>query len=78
MSKAMKKVAVVGTGTMSHGIAEVRAIHGHEVVLIYVSDDILRSTLEKVKIEPRWTGQERPSEGACRCCLKSHKAHDVL
>ena len=39
MSKAMKKVAVVGTGTMSHGIAEVRAIHGHEVVLIYVSDE---------------------------------------
>jgi len=74
----MKKVAIVGTGTMNHGIAEVYAIHGYEVVLINVSDDMLRSALEKVKTEPRWTSQERPGEGVCRCCLESHKAHDVL
>ena len=49
MSGTIKKVAVVGAGTMGHGIAEVCAIHGYEVVLIDVSDDILRSALEKVK-----------------------------
>jgi len=42
-------VAVVGAGTMGHGIAEVCAIHGYEVVLIDVSDDVLERALERIK-----------------------------
>ncbi len=49
MIKAIKRVAVVGAGTMGHGIAEVCAIHGREVVLIDVSDDILKNAIEKIK-----------------------------
>jgi len=49
MSRAIEKVAVVGAGTMGHGIAEVCAIHGYEVVLIDVSDEILRNALEKIR-----------------------------
>jgi len=49
MSWTIKKVAVVRAGTMGHGIAEVCAIHGYEVLLIDVSDDVLKSALEKIK-----------------------------
>ncbi|MCQ4448380.1 MAG: 3-hydroxyacyl-CoA dehydrogenase/enoyl-CoA hydratase family protein [Sulfolobales archaeon] len=59
MSGTIKKVAVVGAGTMGHGIAEVCAIHGYEVVLIDVSNDILRGALEKIK----WSLDELTKKG---------------
>ncbi len=49
MSRAVRRVAVVGAGTMGHGIAEVCAIHGYDVVLIDVSDEVLKSALEKIR-----------------------------
>ncbi len=42
------KFAVVGSGTMGHGIAEVLAIHGHEVKLIDISWDILNRAKQKM------------------------------
>ncbi len=43
------KVAVVGAGTMGNGIAQVFAMHAHEVTLIDVSADALEKGLTTVK-----------------------------
>jgi 3-hydroxyacyl-CoA dehydrogenase len=69
MSKVIEKVAVVGAGTMGHGIAEVCAIHGYKVVLIDVSDDILKNALERIK----WS-----LEGLARRGLVKESADEVL
>ncbi|MET1128467.1 MAG: enoyl-CoA hydratase-related protein [Thermoproteota archaeon] len=45
----IKRIAVVGAGTMGHGIAEVAAIAGYEVVLADISEDILKNALERIK-----------------------------
>ena len=45
-----KKIAVLGAGVMGTGIAQTFAAKGHEVMLIYVYDDKLRSKpLETMK-----------------------------
>jgi 3-hydroxyacyl-CoA dehydrogenase len=45
----MNKIAVIGSGTMGHGIAEVCAIHGYEVKIHDVEDGILKNAMEKIK-----------------------------
>ncbi len=45
----IKRIAVVGAGTMGHGIAELAAIAGYEVWVVDISQDILRDALEKIK-----------------------------
>jgi 3-hydroxyacyl-CoA dehydrogenase len=79
MSRAIKKVAVVGAGTMGHGIAEVCAIHGYEVVLIDVSDEILKNALEKI----RWSLEGLAARGlvkkpidAILNCIKPTTSYD--
>ncbi|MEM1625653.1 MAG: 3-hydroxyacyl-CoA dehydrogenase/enoyl-CoA hydratase family protein [Thermosphaera sp.] len=49
MENRIRKIAVVGAGTMGHGIAEVCTIHGYNVVLIDLSDEILKSAIERIK-----------------------------
>jgi len=44
----VKKVGVVGAGTMGHGIAEVCAIVGYDVILNDISDEILRKAIERI------------------------------
>jgi len=46
----MKKVgiAVIGSGTMGHGIAEVCAIHGYEVILLDISEEILQNSIQRI------------------------------
>lgn len=44
----IKRIGIVGSGTMGHGIAEVFALSGHEIVMIDISEDILRSAREKI------------------------------
>ncbi|MCG2895622.1 MAG: 3-hydroxyacyl-CoA dehydrogenase/enoyl-CoA hydratase family protein [Vulcanisaeta sp.] len=39
----------MGAGTMGHGIAEVSALAGYEVVMVDVSQDILNKALERIK-----------------------------
>ncbi len=46
----INKVAVIGAGTMGHGIAEVLAIAGYKVFLNDVSDDILKNALDRIKL----------------------------
>ncbi|GAB6945576.1 3-hydroxyacyl-CoA dehydrogenase/enoyl-CoA hydratase family protein [Vulcanisaeta sp. JCM 14467] len=49
MSTQIRKVAVIGSGTMGHGIAEVSALAGYEVVMVDVSQDLLNKALERIK-----------------------------
>ncbi len=47
----MKKIAVLGSGTMGHGIAESFAMGGHQVNLYDISEEILQKGKEKIKLE---------------------------
>ena len=45
----IKKIVIVGAGTMGHGIAEVAAIAGYQVYLVDVAQDILNNALDKMR-----------------------------
>ena len=45
----IRSVAVVGAGTMGHGIAQAFAAHGHEVLLADVKDEIVARGLESIR-----------------------------
>jgi len=48
-AEKLKKVAIVGSGAMGHGIAELLAMTGYEVVMIDISDELLQKGKEKIK-----------------------------
>ena len=48
-SGTIKKAAVVGSGAMGHGIAQLLATAGSDVVMIDVSEDLLQKAKEKIK-----------------------------
>ncbi|MEK6577466.1 MAG: 3-hydroxybutyryl-CoA dehydrogenase [Nitrospirota bacterium] len=45
----IKKIGVVGAGTMGHGIAQVFALAGHEIVMIERSEECLLSAKDRIK-----------------------------
>jgi 3-hydroxybutyryl-CoA dehydrogenase len=45
----MKRVAVIGAGTMGSGIAQVTAIHGYEVVMVDISQDVLSGGMKSIQ-----------------------------
>lgn len=45
----LRKVAVIGSGVMGHGIAQILAMAGHEVIMVDVSDELLQKGKEKIK-----------------------------
>ncbi|MFP3304514.1 MAG: 3-hydroxyacyl-CoA dehydrogenase NAD-binding domain-containing protein, partial [Vulcanisaeta sp.] len=49
MSQQIRRVAVIGAGTMGHGIAEVSALAGYEVTMVDVSQDLLNKALERIR-----------------------------
>lgn len=49
MFEDIKKIGVVGAGTMGNGIAHVFSLKGFSVVLIDISDEILRKAIETIK-----------------------------
>jgi 3-hydroxybutyryl-CoA dehydrogenase len=49
MAADMKRVGVLGCGLMGHGIAQVSAQAGYEVVVREVDEDVLQSGLEKIE-----------------------------
>jgi enoyl-CoA hydratase/3-hydroxyacyl-CoA dehydrogenase len=49
MSFEIKKIAVIGAGTMGHGIAELAAIAGYKVSVVDISDEILKNALSKIQ-----------------------------
>ncbi|ALL00473.1 putative 3-hydroxyacyl-CoA dehydrogenase [Pyrodictium delaneyi] len=58
----IRKITVVGAGTMGHGIAEVAAIAGYEVWLADISEDILRNALKRI----RWSLDKLYEKGQLR------------
>ncbi len=46
---AIERIAVIGAGTMGHGIAQVAAEHGFSVVLYDVKEDLVRAGLGKIR-----------------------------
>ena len=47
--ESIRKVVVVGAGTMGHGIAQVCAMRGYEVAMIDISDEVLQKAMEKIR-----------------------------
>ncbi|AHC51410.1 3-hydroxyacyl-CoA dehydrogenase [Sulfolobus acidocaldarius SUSAZ] len=58
----IKKILVIGAGTMGHGIAELAAIAGYQVYLSDVSQDILNNAMDKVK----WSLTKLKERGAIK------------
>ncbi len=48
----IKKIGVLGAGVMGHGIAQVVARTGYEVVLVDISEDILKKAIEMIRSGP--------------------------
>jgi len=47
--ESLKKAAIVGSGSMGHGIAELLAMTGYQVIMIDINDELLRNAKEKIK-----------------------------
>lgn len=47
----IRKISVIGAGTMGHGIAETFAVHGYEVSICEVNEDIRKSVLKTIEEE---------------------------
>ena len=58
----VKRIIVVGAGTMGHGIAEVAAMSGYEVYLADISEEILKNALERI----RWSLGKLAEKGRLR------------
>jgi enoyl-CoA hydratase/3-hydroxyacyl-CoA dehydrogenase len=58
----IKKIAVIGAGTMGHGIAELAAIAGYDVWVYDIAEDILKNALEKIE----WSLGKLSSRGVVR------------
>jgi enoyl-CoA hydratase/3-hydroxyacyl-CoA dehydrogenase len=48
-TEKLKRTAIIGSGAMGHGIAEMLAMTGYEVTIVDVSDDLLQKGKEKIK-----------------------------
>ena len=48
-TSAGTRLAVIGAGTMGHGIAQVAAVAGYDVRLHDVSEEVLKAALERVR-----------------------------
>ncbi len=48
-AEKIKKVAIVGSGAMGHGIAELLAMNGFTVTMIDINDELLQKAMEKIK-----------------------------
>jgi 3-hydroxybutyryl-CoA dehydrogenase len=49
LSREVQRVAVVGAGTMGHGIAQVAAMAGLSVTMVDVTEDALRTALARIR-----------------------------
>ena len=45
----VKKIGVIGSGTMGNGIAHVSALYGFQTVLLDLNEDILNIAFNKIK-----------------------------
>jgi enoyl-CoA hydratase/3-hydroxyacyl-CoA dehydrogenase len=49
VAEKVKKVAVIGSGAMGHGITQLLAMTGHEVAMIDIKEEFLQKGLEKIQ-----------------------------
>jgi len=49
VSQEVQRVAVIGAGTMGHGIAQVAAMAGLSVMLVDTTEDVLRAALARIR-----------------------------
>ncbi|MFF0433790.1 3-hydroxyacyl-CoA dehydrogenase family protein [Streptomyces sp. NPDC004327] len=56
----MDRIGVVGAGTMGRGVAELFAEHGHEVVLVDVTEAALASARDEIERNVRFAPLVRP------------------
>ncbi len=49
MVEKLKKVAVIGSGAMGHGITQLLAMNGYQVTMVDINDELLQKALEKIK-----------------------------
>ncbi|HIE36962.1 TPA: 3-hydroxyacyl-CoA dehydrogenase/enoyl-CoA hydratase family protein [Candidatus Geothermarchaeota archaeon] len=49
LSDVIRKIAVIGAGTMGHGIAEVAAYSGYEVYVYDIKQEFLDNAMEKIR-----------------------------
>lgn len=45
----MQKIAVIGAGLMGHGIAQIFAVHGHDVALVDLDEKVLESATAGIR-----------------------------
>ncbi len=78
----IKKIGVLGAGVMGHGIAQVAARTGYEVVLVDISEDILKKALELIKSGPfglkRLVEKGRMTEEEMEKCMERIKTSTSL
>ncbi|RLI78963.1 3-hydroxybutyryl-CoA dehydrogenase, partial [Archaeoglobales archaeon] len=48
MKNPLKNVLVVGAGTMGHGIAEVCALAGYNVIIVDINENILSNAVARI------------------------------
>ena len=59
-NRTLDRVAVVGAGTMGHGIAQTFAQEGYDVIINDVDEDILSTALENIEGSLQKLGIENP------------------
>lgn len=55
MAQSIERIAVIGAGTMGHGIAQSLAQAGYKVCLTDISKDALKLALTKVRANAKWS-----------------------
>ena len=45
---SIKKIGIIGSGTMGNGIAHVSALHGFQTVLLDLNETILKTAFNKI------------------------------
>ncbi|MFC4908268.1 3-hydroxyacyl-CoA dehydrogenase family protein [Actinomadura gamaensis] len=64
MDRLTGRVGIVGAGTMGRGIAQLFAEHGHEVVLVDLTEDVLERARAEIVLNLRLAPLVRPGSAA--------------
>ncbi|MCS7121215.1 MAG: 3-hydroxyacyl-CoA dehydrogenase NAD-binding domain-containing protein [Archaeoglobaceae archaeon] len=75
--ESIKKIGIVGAGVMGHGIVQVVARSGYEVLLVDISEEILKKALELIESGPfglrRLVEKGKMSEEELKACMSRIK-----
>ncbi|WP_456468567.1 3-hydroxyacyl-CoA dehydrogenase NAD-binding domain-containing protein [Archaeoglobus sp.] len=78
----IKVIGIVGAGVMGHGIAQVAARTGYDVILVDISEDVLKKALEMIESGPfglkRLVEKGKMTEEEARECMSRIKVSTSL